>query len=140
MTDEPSPRPWRVDDSSTHETMGRKFVLIRDANGQKITVDSGRMFDEDAALIVDAVNQYEWANKEIHRLLVEKDNMFDEAVGIRKERNHLRDLVKRLITVHENIYWRKDEQTGMLYVGCAIDEEKIRKTIEEAREAIKGDK
>jgi len=64
MTNEPSPRPWMVDDSSAHERFGRKFVRIRDANGQSITVGgNGRLFAEDAALIVDAVNAIEETKK-----------------------------------------------------------------------------
>lgn len=38
------------------------------------------------------MNEYEDANYEINRLLVEKDELFDEAVEIRKQRDELRDL------------------------------------------------
>ena len=48
--------------------------------------------------------------------------------------------MKRLITVREKVFWRKDEKTGMTYETCLMDEDEARKTIEEAKAAVKEDK
>lgn len=143
MTDEhePSPRPWRV-----AESVCGWQNCIEDANGNDIGscwYNRDRLRAEaDAALIVDAVNErakFEEARMEFPDLrpVIIAAGQRDAAIA---ERDRLRDIVRRLITIHQNIYWRKDEKTGMLYYDCAIDEEKIRKTIEEARAAIGEDR
>ena len=54
MTNEPSPRPWRVGESASG-TMS----CIHDANGEHIASCFGMPTEADAALIVDAVNERE---------------------------------------------------------------------------------
>lgn len=117
---EPSPRPWQV----------RYGDTVADATGAKV---AACLRPENAALIVDAVNGIE----ETKRLSIK---LYDPIRRAEDERDRLRDIVRRLISIHQNVFWRKDEKTGMLYYDCAIDEEKIRKTIEEARAAIGEDR
>lgn len=63
-----------------------------------------------------------------------------EMQAVYAERDRLRDIIKRLITVREKVFWRKDEKTGLMYETCLMDEDEARKTIEEAKAAIKEDK
>ena len=123
-----SPRPWRTE----HNRVNGNTMLVN-ANGISI---GAAWQPENAALIVDAVNQYEWANEEIHRLNVEKDAMFDEAVEIRDERDHLRDIVRRLIEYadavagyrHRTIEVLSSDHPARTFDGAAIIRE-ARKTI-----------
>lgn len=55
------------------------------------------------------------------------------------ERDRLRDLVRRLITIREHLFWRKDERTGFMFCDTTIDEDEARRTVEEARAAIGED-
>jgi len=138
MTAKPSPRPWRVS-----ETLGHAYI-VQDARGSVVahtetcTLSVRPRHRADAALIVDAVNQFEWANEEIHRLLVEKDNVFDEAVGIRDERDRLRDIVRRLADLSESLlanyeYRYREDVNSMAFV------ENTRGFLREARAAIGED-
>lgn len=93
MNDNASPRPWTF-----CQTYGehRPNSIIVDADGGNVALVCHFANEEEenriGNLIVDAVNGYEDANYEIHRLIVEKDELFDEAVEIRKQRDELRDL------------------------------------------------
>ena len=119
-----SPRPWRVDDSAAHERFGRKFVRIRDANGQSITVEGkGRLFAEDAALIVDAVNAIDATKK----LSIQ---LYDPIRRAEAERDRLRDLVKRLANSLQGIM---DAAEGK---GEGVLDESL---LVEARAAIGGE-
>lgn len=128
MTNEPSPRQWRVNGHSIeandpdglwlqNEKTGRGVVAnLPSCPKSRMSVKNRKTWDAiveaNAALIVDAVN----------------------------ERDRLRDIIKRLITVREKVFWRKDEKTGLMYETCLMDEDEARKTIEEAKAAIKEDK
>ena len=104
MMNEASPRPWQV----------RYGDTVADATGAKV---AACWRPENALLIVTAVNQYEWANEEIHRLIVEKDNMFFEAVGIRAERDRLRDALNEVcsrVSVALNCPRHETEQIDLL--------------------------
>lgn len=102
-----SPRPWRVDDSAAHERFGRKFVRIRDANGQSITVEGkGRLFAEDAALIVDAVNNYSPIPKT--ELLMDAVN---ENIALRDERDRLRAELDALKTSYNELHSELADKT-----------------------------
>lgn len=63
----------------------------------------------------------------------------EENNRLRAERDRLRDLVKRLVTIRETLVWRKDEKTGLMYYDRVPDEEWACKTIEEAKAIIKED-
>ena len=94
MTDEPSPRPWRV------EPM---FNGVADARGEKVAAN---IRGANAALIVAAVN----------------------------ERDRLRDIVRRLADLSENLlanyeYRYREDANSMAFVGNA------RNFIREARTA-----
>lgn len=76
MTNEPSPRPWRV------EPM---FNGVADARGEKVAAN---IRASDAALIVDAVSWYcDWGalSSELERL--------------RAERDRIRDIVRRMAKI-----------------------------------------
>lgn len=81
MTNEPSPRPWRVNSV----TGGH----ISDANGDPVCFCIGRNCGERAALIVDAVN----ALDAVHALSIK---LYDPLRKAEAERDRLRDLVKRM--------------------------------------------
>lgn len=149
MTTEPSPRPWRIGESASG-TMS----CIHDANGEHIASCFGIPTEADAALIVAAVNYYkpdlhcDWRElapeeaaahcREVAARLGDTPCARDHlklAAWI-DERDRLRDIVKRLLVVRENVFWRKDEKTGLLFESRMIDEEFARNTIEEARAAI----
>ena len=113
-----------VDDSAAHERFGRKFVRIRDANGQSITVEGkGRLFAEDAALIVDAVNAIDATKK----LSIQ---LYDPIRRAEAERDRLRDLVKRLANSLQGIM---DAAEGK---GEGVLDESL---LVEARAAIGGE-
>ena len=158
MTNETSPRPWSVDG-----------IDISDANGEPVTPLYFNEQDEaNAALIVDAVNEYtrreNWRKKYIDRrvndaarieglyadisdLEAERDRLraelsdktrnYEDVIAChQRTEEYLRGLIKRLITVREKVFWRKDEKTGMTYETRLMDEEEARKTVEEAKAAI----
>lgn len=109
---------------------------------------------DDARFVCDAVNNAPLFdillddNKElmhdVDRLraeLADKARNYEDVIAChQRTEEHLRDLIKRLITVREKVFWRKDEKTGMTYETCLMDEDEARKTIEEAKAAIKEDK
>lgn len=156
MTGEPSPRPWRVNGHSIEANDPEGLWLQNEKTGWGVVANlpscpKSRMskknretwdaiVEANATLIVDAVNQYEWANEEIHRLTVEKDDMFDEAVEIRDERDRLRDIVKRLIEYADaatgyrprTIEVLSSEHPARTFDGAAL--------LREARKAIGEDK
>lgn len=149
MTNEPSPRPWHFNgmrptiysDEKLPDGSARVVLDINTDHLPLLPCDKNdRQLIADIGLIVDAVNERDLIAARLEAF----DKKLEEAVAIHDalcaERDRLRDLVKRLITIHQNIFWRKDEKTGILYYDCAIDEEKIRKTIEEARAAIGEDR
>lgn len=85
MTNEPSPRPWRIGENS----LGWKSC-IEDANGKQIAscwggdgVNCTEPAQSDAALIVDAVNERD-------RLSAQLAATVSEALAIRAERDRLR--------------------------------------------------
>lgn len=168
MSDEASPRPWRLE--SDNLTLNPHIWFIVNANGAKVT--GGFFLEADARLIVDAVNNIDRLRDELdversqhatdieqveyheehHRksLEAERDRLrneltretqnYEDVVAFHKRtEEYLRGLIKRLITVREKVFWRKDEKTGMMYETCLIDEDEARKTIEEAKAAIKED-
>jgi len=134
MSDEASPRPWSV----------HYGAEIWDANGNMVYnlngFNRGRKDKKNAALIVEAVNERDLIATRLEAF----DKRLEEAVAIHDElcaeRDRLRDLIKRLITIREHLFWRKDERTGFMYYGTTIDEDEARRTIEEARAAIGEDK
>ena len=81
---------------------------------------------------------------EIDRLrdeLSDKTRNYEDVISHhQRTEEYLRGLIKRLITVREKVFWRKDEKTGMTYETCLMDEDEARKTIEEAKAAVKEDK
>lgn len=118
MSDEPSPRPWHIMRYTAEDEPDR----IIDANGDEVAIE---LLEADAAFIVDAVNEH--------------DRLAADEARYRAHNVVLRDLVRRLITIRENLFWRKDERTGLMYYDTTIDEDDARRTIEEARAAIGED-
>ena len=58
---------------------------------------------------------------------------------VKREKRELLDIIKRLIVVRENVFWRKDEKTGLLFEARMIDEEFARKAVADAKAAIAGE-
>lgn len=82
MTDEPSPRPWRVNSV----TGGH----ISDANGNPVCFCVGSNCGERAALIVDAVNNADSWRSACIKARTERNAFL-------LERDRLRDIVRRLL-------------------------------------------
>lgn len=87
MTNEPSPRPWRVADYAQCPGLADVF----DASGSPSGLVAGELKPADAALIVDAVNSY--AIKSPCRVCA---GYTQKGGCIADERDRLRDLVRRL--------------------------------------------
>ena len=134
---EPSPRPWRVVKERDPEGGNNGIV---DADGKEVVGfydDEGWLSRVNAELIVAAVNERERLRDELTR----KAKNYEDVIAFhQRTEEYLRGLIKRLITVRETVFWRKDEKTGMTYETCLMDEEEARKTIEEAKAAVKEDK
>lgn len=173
MTDETSPRPWRVNGHSIEANDPDGLWLQNEKTGWGVVANlpscpKSRMskknratwdaiVEANAALIVDAVNHIEETKRlsiklydPIRRAETERDRLraelacktrnYEDVIAChQRTEEHLRDLIKRLITVREKVFWRKDEKTGMMYESCLMDEDEARKTIEEAKAAIKED-
>lgn len=165
MTDEASPRPWHVMRFSEEDEPDR----IVDANGDEVAIelleaDAALIVDavnerDDLVENLKTANENRerenavWASL-VKELKAERDRAvkyaeaaphpgsasWKEMQAVYAERDRLRDIIKRLITVREKVFWRKDEKTGLMYETCLMDEDEARKTIEEAKAAIKEDK
>ena len=129
------------------------------ANGKLLYTESNDFIGEmehsdDARFVCDAVNNaplFDILLDDRKELMHDVDRLRDELAD--KTRNYedvishnqrteeyLRGLIKRLITVREKVFWRKDEKTGMTYETCLMDEDEARKTIEEAKAAVKEER
>lgn len=115
------PTPWSLEPNAR-----RNFI---DANGKYI----GSCFvDGASAVVVEAVNNIDsWRGAYIKART--------ERNAFLLERDRLRDIVRRLITIRENLFWCRDERTGLMLCGTTIDEDEARRTVEEARAAIGED-
>lgn len=111
MTDEPSPRPWRIGESIS----GTKSC-IHDANGEHIASCFGLPTEADAALIVDAVNGIEETNKLSIKL-------YDPIRRAEAERDRLRDIVRRLSRHLANYITSESENDLLREARAAIGEE-----------------
>ncbi len=151
------PTPWTF-----HAIDACEDQPILDANGNEVLVRDSGVYPPDLDTcreIVDAVNEKAWdeqvasavapfirpdAAAELNRLRAElacKTRNYEYVIACyQRTEEYLRGLIKRLITVHEKVFWRKDEKTGMTYETCLMDEDEVRKTIEEAKTAVKEDK
>ena len=90
--------------------------------------------------VVQALLEQKDENDKLRAELADKTRNYEDVIAHhQRTEEYLRGLVKRLITVREKVFWRKDEKTGMTYESCLMDEDEARKTIEEARAAIKED-
>ena len=94
----------------------------------------------DADLIVESVNGYTFAidrlREELDVVRGSRDRVDSLFYAQTAEIGKLHDIIKRLITVRENVFWRKDEKTGLLFEERRIDEEYARKAVADARAAI----
>ena len=84
MTNEPSPRPWRVMRYTAEDEPDR----IIDANGDEVAIE---LLEADAQLIVDAVN--------------ERDRLAADEAHYRTDNVRLRDIVRRLCDELESHYY-----------------------------------
>lgn len=119
MKNEPSPRPWRVE-----ETIGGWKACVSDRNGNPVAscwgggpTEQQEKAEAIAALIVDAVNWYcDWGalSSELERL--------------RAERDRLRDIVRRTVETLEQVYKHADMTDALREV--------VVETQREARAAI----
>jgi len=133
MSNEPSPRPWRVEENS----LGWKTCIV-DANGNDVAscwggegINSAEPAQADAALIVDAVNLHDVTREDRHKLQEANEELF----VLRDERDRLRDIVKRLadkLEAHRGIF------TGAGVYSQTAQEE-TSKLLREARAAIVED-
>ena len=79
-------------------------------------------------------------NNRLRDELACKTRNYEDVIAChQRTEEHLRDLIKRLITVRQFVFWRKDEKTGMTYETCLMDKEEARRTVEEAKAAIGED-
>ena len=128
------PTPWTFEAEDECED-----TPIRAANGEYVLVRDSGAYPPDLETcreIVDAVNERDRLRDE----LTSKVQNYEDVIAYhQRTEEYLRGLVKRLITVREKVFWRKDEKTGMTYETCLMDEDEARKTIEEAKAAIKED-
>ena len=100
MSDEPSPRPWRVD-----------RIDISDANGEPVTPLYFNEQDEaNAALIVDAVN--------------ERDRLAADEARYRTDNVRLRDIVRRLSRHLANYITSESENDLLREASAALGEDK----------------
>ena len=125
MTNEPSPRPWRVVENS----LGWKSC-IEDADGKQIAscwggdgVNCTEPAQSDAALIVDAVNTY--AIKSPCRVC---SGYAQKGGCIADERDRLRDIVRQAVETLEQVYKHADMTDALREV--------VVETQREARAAI----
>ena len=81
MTNEPSPRPWRME--SDNLTLRPPVCFILGANGAKIT--GGFFSPSDAALIVDAVNERDRLRDLVRRIEAEMERCHRRDGGISQE-------------------------------------------------------
>ena len=77
MTNEPSPRPWRME-----EYGGDQPCCLVDANGRAVGVQYG---DADAALIVDTVNERDRLRDIVRRIETEIERCHRRDGGISQE-------------------------------------------------------
>ena len=89
MTNEPSPRPWRVVDYAQCPGLADVF----DASGSPSGLVAGELKHADAALIVDAVNERDRLRDELTR---KAKNYEDVISHHQRTEESLRDLVRRL--------------------------------------------
>lgn len=126
MTNEPSPRPWRVMRFSEEDEPDR----IVDANGDEVAIE---LLEADAVLIVDAVNERAKL-KAAHmkfpdlRPVIIAAGQRDAAIA---ERDRLRDIVRRLADSLQGIM---DAAEGK---GEGVLDESL---LREARAAIEEEK
>lgn len=106
MTNEPSPRPWRVE--SDNLTLRPPVCFVVDANGAKVT--GGFFLEADAALIVAAVNERDRLRAE----LADKTRNYEDVIAFHtRTEEHLRDLVKRLAEfVNDTVCFTPSDKEG----------------------------
>ncbi len=91
--------------------------------------------------VVQALLEQRDENDKLRTEPADKTRNYEDVIAHhQRTEEYLRGLIKRLITVREKVFWRKDEMTGMTYETCLMDEDEARKTIEEAKAAVKEDK
>lgn len=120
---EPSPRPWRVEMCATSG-----YYIVR-ADGVSI----GKAWkEEDARLIVDAVNAYaELSNADFRReMVLKRSNIVVELEKTKMDRDELRDLVRRLLVIREYVH-----ATDKSFLP-APDPHEVEALLQEARAAI----
>jgi hypothetical protein len=122
MSDEASPRPWRVVDYAQCPGLADIF----DASGSPSGLVAGELKPADAALIVDAVNFYD-------------ATVDTQLMALLAERDRLRDIVRRLADLSESLlanyeYRYREDANSMAFV------ENTRGFLREARAAIGEEK
>ena len=93
MSDEPSPRPWRI--VTFKQCPG--IADIMDATGSPAGLVAGELKPEDAQLIVDAVNERDELKADNLALANGVIENRDRARRLMYERDRLRDIVRRLL-------------------------------------------
>lgn len=109
MSDEPSPRPWRV-----NSVTGGHII---DANGGPVCFCVGSDCAERAALIVDAVNAIEATKK----LSIQ---LYDPIRRAESERDRLRDIVRRLVDRFGDFRFDEEDITLLREARAAIGEDR----------------
>ena len=93
MSDEPSPRPWRI--VTFKQCPG--IADLMDATGSPAGLVAGELKPEDAQLIVDAVNERDELKADNLALANGVIENRDRARRLMYERDRLRDIVRRLL-------------------------------------------
>ena len=93
MSDEPSPRPWRI--VTFKQCPG--IADIMDATGSPAGLVAGELKPEDAQLIVDAVNEHDELKADNLALANGVIENRDRARRLMYEHDRLRDIVRRLL-------------------------------------------
>ena len=93
MSDEPSPRPWRI--VTFKQCPG--IADIMDATGSPAGLVAGELKPEDAQLIVDAVNERDELKADNLALANGVIENRDRARRLMYEHDRLRDIVRRLL-------------------------------------------
>ena len=127
MSDEPSPRPWRI--VTFKQCPG--IADIMDATGSPAGLVAGELKPEDAQLIVDAVNERDELKADNLALANGVIENCDRARRLMYERDRLRDIVRNAVETLEQVYKHADMTDALREV--------VVETQREARAAIGED-